>query len=481
MSQASPADALPAPHAPARPVLSVVMPIYNEIRTLEAILERVRAVPIDKEIVAVDDGSTDGSRERLQELAHGDRFPMLRVILQERNQGKTAALVAGFREARGQVILIQDADLEYDPNDYPKLVEPILDGRADVVYGSRFTGSPRRVLMFWHTVGNRLLTLLSNAFTNLNLTDMETCYKAFRADVIQRIPIRSSGFGFEPEVTAKIARLGCRIYEVPISYSGREYWEGKKITWRDGVQALWVIVRASLAPLDDPGLETLEVVDRLHRYNRYLWQKMRPYVGARVLEIGAGTGSITRHLSDRSQVLATDTRPDYVDRLRGRFENRPNVSVRRLVLGETNPDLPKGEFDTVVCSNVLEHIEDDRAALAEMNRALVDGGRLVLVVPMLRALHGSIDRALAHHRRYEKDEIAARLAEAGFALEALAPFNVIGIFGWWLNSRVLRRRSVPPIQARINDLLVPWIRFEDRFHPRHGMSALVVGRKLHGA
>ncbi|MBW7997668.1 MAG: glycosyltransferase family 2 protein [Candidatus Glassbacteria bacterium] len=218
--------------------LSVVMPVYNEIRTIEEILRRVLAVDIEKEIVVVDDGSTDGTREYLRKLDD----PRIRVFFQETNQGKGAAVRKGIAEAAGDVIVIQDADLEYDPEEYCRLLEPIVDGRADVVFGSRFRGSTVRVHMFWHSVANTLLTLLSNMFTNLNLTDMEVCYKMFRSQVIKNIKLRSNGFGFEPEVTAKVARMKCRIYETPISYSGRDYSEGKKIGWKDAVTAVAAII-----------------------------------------------------------------------------------------------------------------------------------------------------------------------------------------------------------------------------------------------
>jgi glycosyltransferase involved in cell wall biosynthesis len=219
--------------------LSVVIPVYNEIGTIKEILNRVQSVPQDKEIIVVDDRSTDGTTEWLRQISDDN----ITVLFHPVNRGKGAALRTGFERVTGDIVIIQDADLEYDPGEYGSLIEPILDGRADVVYGSRFTGGPQRVLFFWHYVGNKFLTLLSNMLTNLNLCDMETCYKVFRTHLLEQITIKSNRFGFEPEITAKFARLRCRIYQVPISYSGRNYEEGKKITWRDGFAALFHIIR----------------------------------------------------------------------------------------------------------------------------------------------------------------------------------------------------------------------------------------------
>jgi glycosyltransferase involved in cell wall biosynthesis len=237
-------------------VLSVVIPVYNEKNTIHEILRQVRAAGVRTQIILVDDCSTDGTREILTRFQTDE--PDLTVVFHDRNQGKGAALRTGFRHATGQIVIVQDADLEYDPGQYVQLIQPILEGKADVVYGSRFIGESHRVLYFWHSLANKFLTLLSNTFTNLNLTDMEVCYKVFRREVIQGITLKSDRFGFEPEVTAKVARFQmpplegrparkCRVYEIPVSYNGRDYREGKKIGWKDGVQALYCILRYAYA------------------------------------------------------------------------------------------------------------------------------------------------------------------------------------------------------------------------------------------
>ena len=222
--------------------ISVVVPVYNEKNTIREIVRRIQQVSLEKEIIIVDDYSTDGTREILKGMEENT----LKILFHDKNQGKGAALRTGFQEVIGDIVIIQDADLEYNPQEYSILIQPILEGKADAVYGSRFSGGPHRVLLFWHYVGNKFLTTLSNMFTNLNLTDMETCYKAFRSSLLKNIDIKSKRFGFEPEITAKLAKLKCRIYEVPISYSGRDYSEGKKINWKDGIAAFFWIIRYNI-------------------------------------------------------------------------------------------------------------------------------------------------------------------------------------------------------------------------------------------
>ena len=287
--------------------LSIIMPAFNEKRTIREIVARVLAVDlpdIEKELVIVDDGSSDGTRDILAEL---DGNNGIRVFYQTSNQGKGAAVARGMRESTGDILLVQDADLEYNPDEYPMLLRPILRGDADVVYGSRFLGSPNghRVLYFWHSVGNKMLTLLSNAVSGLNLTDMETCYKALTRDVADRLDLRSKRFGVEPEITCKVARLRARVYEVPISYNGRTYAEGKKIGSKDAIQAAWTILRFSRweAPESDVGAMTLRRMSRLGVYNRWLHDQFDSFLVRRVLEAGSGVRKQTRDFVERERMV----------------------------------------------------------------------------------------------------------------------------------------------------------------------------------
>ncbi len=463
------------------PLLSVIIPVYNERLTLREILRRVYDVPIEKEMITVDDCSTDGSSESLDQLA--SQYPNLRVVHQPRNRGKGAAIRTGIEHAAGEIILIQDADLEYNPAEYPQLIAPILEGKADVVYGSRFTGSPRRVLMFWHMLGNQFLTLLSNMVTNLNLTDMETCYKAFRADVIKRLRLTSNRFGFEPEVTARVAQLKYRIYEVPISYHGRDYTEGKKINWKDGVAAIWTILKSAVTSAEqDTGVSTLLALSSLRRFNRWMYETVAPHLGNRVLEVGAGLGNITTFLAQRELVVATDISSLYLDYLRNRFGSRPNVRIRYLDLA----DVPVEEFrrlelDTIVCLNVLEHIEGDVSALERLRDVLAAGGKLILLVPAYQSLYGTLDRELGHYRRYSRKELQEKLRATGFRLLELQHFNAAGILGWAVNGLLLRRKKLPPFQLKLYNLLLPLFKIERLFRLPFGLSLITVAETSRAA
>ena len=335
--------------------LSVIIPVFNERLTIRTLIDRVRAVPIRKEIIVVDDASSDGTTDIVRAIAaecDGDPMNRIRALYHAENAGKGAAIRTAIGAVGGDIALIQDADLEYDPAEYPSLIEPILAGHADVVFGSRFLGGPHRVLFFRHSMGNKLLTFLSNLFTDLNLTDMETCYKVFRTDVLKRLRLVSNRFGIEPEITAKVARLGVRIYEMPVSYHGREYWEGKKINWKDGVAAIWTILRCALT--DDretpPASARGRRMPHAQRYNDWVWGRLAPYVGDRVLEVECGTGTFTRYLRNHALVVVTEHDPHHLEAVRARFGQHQNIRVQEVDWDQPNLDgLHSERFDTVLC------------------------------------------------------------------------------------------------------------------------------------
>jgi glycosyltransferase involved in cell wall biosynthesis len=463
--------------------LSIIIPAYNEINTIGEILSRVLEVDLPKEVIVVDDCSTDGTKEFLKEWeAQREKASKdsVRILYQTQNRGKGAALRSGFKEATGDIVIIQDADLEYHPQEYPKLIEPLLDGRADVVYGSRFLGTPRRVLMFRHTLGNKLLTFLSNLCTDLNLTDMETGYKVFKKEVLEHLHLKSNRFGFEPEITAKIAKMNYRIYEVPIAYSGRDYWEGKKIKWMDGLKAIFSILRYNFfdSETEDIVYQTLQRMKKLHRYNQWIFSKFRPYVGRRVLEIGSGIGNITKFLLDRDLVIATDVEPKYLALLKNTFGKYKKFMIEHLDLSRAEMACYRSyRIDSVICFNVLEHIEEDEKALKNIFDLLEPRGRLLLLVPSHTWLYGSLDQHLGHHRRYGRKELKNRLEAMGFKVIFLKYFNRIGILGWFLNSKIFRRKRLPSFQLRIYNLLVPLFKLEKLFPLPIGTSLLVVAEK----
>ncbi|MFW5857300.1 MAG: glycosyltransferase [Planctomycetota bacterium] len=465
-------------------LLSVLMPVYNEYAFVRECVRRVLAAPLPeglgRELVLVDDGSTDGTRDILAEL--DDAHPEVRVILHEKNQGKGAAIRTAIREMRGEFALFQDADLEYDPGDYARVLRPLVNGYADVVYGSRFAYSEeRRVLLYHHMLGNLFLTHLSNFFTGLNLTDMETCYKAFRASVLRTIPIRSHGFGLEPEITAKVAKRDCVVYEVPIAYHGRSYDEGKKITWRDGVRAFGVILK--YWAIDDCwderyGHEVLAAMSDARRYARWVADLARPHLGHCVLELGSGIGNMSRHLLSARRFIASDVDPIYLEQLKSQYAGRENVAVGPLdaTKAEDYQRMADRDVDTVVAFNMLEHLEDDGAAIRAIHDLLPTGGRLILQVPQYASLFSVLDRELDHHRRYDQLGLRGLLVKNGYEVDVMRSINWMGLPGWWLNGKVLRRKKFSKIQLKIFDALVPIQRWT-AWLPLPGLSIFAVARK----
>jgi glycosyltransferase involved in cell wall biosynthesis len=465
--------------------LSILMPVYNERTVVERCISQVMATPLpenmDRELVIVDDRSTDGTFAILEKLAAA--FPQIRLYRHEQNSGKGAAVRTAIGKATGDFSLIQDADLEYDPSEYPRLLRPLLDGHADAVFGSRYmAGEQTRLLPFWHSMINKYLTLISNMFCNLNLTDMETCYKVFRTDLLKSIPIRSDRFGFEPEIVMKCAKRKLRIYEVPISYHGRTYEEGKKIGWKDGAKALGVIVRFWL--IDDLyaapyGRGVLNNLTGTPQYLSWLARKLRPHLGDAVLEVNAGIGNIAgRLMARRVLYVAAEKDPLHLHALRNRFLRTPNVVVQQI-----DPESPKDLaglescFDSVLCLNVLEYLDDPASVIRSLRETLKPGGKLIALAPNGPRLFGTLDRSLGHKRRYSIATARQLFESQGFTTETAYDFNKAGAPPWWAYSKIFSRRRINKVVLKIFDKTVwIWSRF-DRLIPWPGLSLIIVARK----
>ncbi len=465
-------------------LLSILIPVYNERTVVEQSLGLVLAAPLpenmERELVIVDDCSTDGTGQILERLAAADS--RIKLYRHEINQGKGASVRTAIEKASGDFCLVQDADMEYDPSEYPKLLRPMLDGHADAVFGSRYlAGEQTRVLPFWHSMMNKGLTLFSNMFCNLNVTDMETCYKVFRTDLLKSIPIRSNRFGFEPEITMKVSKRKLRVYEVPISYHGRTYEEGKKIGWKDGVKAVGVILYFWL--IDDLYVPTygrglLNSLTGTPQYLSWLTRVLRQHLGDTVLEVGAGLGNMTgRLMGKKLRYVAGEKDPLYLHALRNRFLRTPNVTVCEL-----DPELPehfepwKGQFETVMCVNLLETVENPKAVLKSMASCIKPGGALVALVPQGTGLYGALDKGMGHKRRFDAPDLRAWLSDLGFRVEREHQVNKIGKLGWWFSSRILSRSRISRPGLKLWDKSIWLLRRIDPLLPWNGLSLVVVAR-----
>jgi glycosyltransferase involved in cell wall biosynthesis len=466
-------------------LVSILIPMYNEEEYIAEVLRRVLAAPVpaglEREIIVVDDGSNDGSGAAAESVA-ALHPGIIRVLRHERNRGKGAAIRTALTVAGGDFCLVQDADLEYDPREYPRLLGPLVEEKADAVYGSRFlVAGQRRVLYFWHALANGVLVTLVNLFSDLNLTDVWTCYKAFRTDFLKSIPLRSDRFGFEPEITIKLAKRQAAIYETPISYYGRTYEEGKKIGPADAIAALGTVLRFWMTRdiYQSAGPEILDTLSGAPRFNKWMADTLAPFVGQRVLEIGAGIGNLTRHLARRRErYIATDIDHEALARLRARLQHRPNLEVRSCDLTrDLDFDGLTGTVDTIICLNVVEHIEDDAKALANIHRTLVPGGRAIILVPEGMSVFGQLDIVLGHHRRYSEADLRSKMQQAGLAVEQVLEFNRVTRPGWWFNGRVLKRSTFSRFQIGLFDRLVWLWRRVDRLLPWKPTSIIAIGRK----
>jgi glycosyltransferase involved in cell wall biosynthesis len=465
--------------------LSILIPVYNERTVVERSLSLVLQAPlpegVDRELIIVDDRSTDGTWDILQRIAAS--HPEIRLYRHEKNQGKGAAVRTAIQKAEGDFVLVQDADLEYDPAEYPRLLRPLLDGRADAVFGSRYLVSEQtRVLPFWHTMINKGLTLASNVFSNLKLTDMETCYKVFRTDLLKSIPIRSDRFGFEPEITMKCAKRKLRIYEVPISYHGRTYEEGKKIGWKDGLKAFGVIFYFWL--IDDLysepyGRLVLNSLTGTPQYLAWMSRRIRPFLGDSILEVGAGIGNLAgRLMAKRMRYVAAEKDPLQLHALSNRFLKTPSVEVRRI-----NPERAEdfealqGQFETALGVNVLEYVDDPGQVVKTLAGTLQPGGRLVILVPQGKSLFGKVDQTLGQKRRFNREEATRLLTDAGLTIEAIQDLNKAAKPAWWVFSRLFGSKRINKVTLKIFDKTTWLWRLLEPVLPWRGLSVIVVGRR----
>jgi glycosyltransferase involved in cell wall biosynthesis len=465
--------------------LSVMVPVYNERHVVEASLRRVLSLehPLisSLEVIVVDDWSTDGTWPILQRLAsEDDRIVLLR---NERNLGKGAAIRKAIEHSTGDISIIHDADLEYDPADIPSLLVPFAREGADAVFGSRYISAPyRRALMHRHTTVNKILTSISNWLTDVNLTDLETCYKVVKTDLLKSIPFRSNDFRFEVEITFKLAKRRARIFEAPIRHLPRTPEEGKKLRARDGVLAIGAMLRFwlidDLYMEDEYGSRILSELEHAPRFNRWMGKTLRPFVGDRVLEIGAGIGTLTNQFIPRESYVASDINPHYLRYLQSYCFGKPYLHVLKVDASKTEDfEGLESKFDTAVMINVLEHVDEPEVALKNLWSALEPGGKAIILVPQHPWLFGSLDQVLQHRQRYTPGQLESDLSNVGFRLEKIFDFNRVSVPGWWLNGKLLRRRKFSRVQIKLLDLAMPVLRRIDRFWPWQGLSVIGVGVK----
>lgn len=461
------------------PSISVLIPLYNEEQFIAGVLERVRAAGIASETIVVDDGSSDASASVVENYSreHTD-FP-IRLLRHAQNRGKGGAIRTALLHAGSEFSIIQDADLEYDPADHSRIIRPLIAGEADLVIGSRFlTSDNNRVRYRRQTAANQILTGLANAVAGLRLTDILSGCKAFRTALARSIPLRSERFGFDAELPIQFAQRHARIVELPASYTGRSYLEGKKIRAHDALSIVAIIFRSGIFSdlHTDPAAAMLYAMENAIRFNRWMADSILPFIGDNVLEIGAGIGNLTRLLcSGRIRYVITDLDREYLNHVSSLLRSYPNVST---AIGDVSiaRDFESfhGQMDTVICLNVLEHVKDDISGLRNIHSCLRPGGRAILLVPQGPFAFGSLDRILGHFRRYTKAEFETKLSAAGFSIDCIFPFNRSTYPGWLLNAKLLKRRRLSRFQLALFDRAVPLLRHLDRYLPWPETSLIAV-------
>ena len=466
-----------------QPVLAVLIPVYNEVHTIEALIERVLASPVNMELklFVVNDASHDGTGKVLDRLAAADT--RITVFHHDVNRGKGMATRTAIQAAQGDFAIIQDADFEYNPNEYQRIVAPLLRGDAEAVFGSRYLdGHERRVLRYWHSKGNALLTTFFNIVHNMHLTDMETCYKAMPLRLLKNLRLTTDRFGIEPEIAARLVAVRARIIEVPISYNARSYQDGKKIEWRDAIDALCLTIKFKYfdrVPCIDAGTVRHLAMAEAPRYQHAIAHEIKPFLGPRVLEMGAGIGNLSKHLTDTNELFLSEPTTDYRRQLAASMEYRNNVTISEHdVFSADGLAWAKNIHpDTILYINELEQVPDDKPAIDCLAEAVKPGGRLIIIVSCHEFVYGSLDQALKRRRRYSANTITALLRGAGLQIEHQKWLGKLILVGWFIESKIWRRQYFAPKPFILVNIFSPIMRKLDNWLPWAGLSLLVIARK----
>lgn len=469
--------------------LSIFVPVYNEQFLVKESLERLFILEESSllkrvQVIVVDDFSSDNTSVILKELE--TTLPLRSTIIEwkflshKKNYGKGRAIQSALKKADCDISIIHDADLEYHPKDILKIIEIFVNEGADAVFGSRFAmHEHRRVLMYRHQLGNKFLTFFSNLLSDLNLSDMEACYKAVKTSLLQSIPLESDDFRIEPEITIKLAKRNAKIYEIPIAYTPRTYQEGKKINWKDGVKAFFAIVKfANSDNIYTDDVYQSQILVRLARakkFNTWLTDIIRPYVGNNVLEIGSGIGNITKQLVPRDKYHVTDINENFLESLEKIQEGKPYLSIENLDINDVSKLNDKNIlFDSIVCLNILEHIDDDEKALKNIVSLLENNGRAIVLVPRKQWAFGSLDAVVGHKRRYSSRSLKELAQKTNIELEKLISFNKISFIPWIINGKIFKRKKFGLLQIVLFDAMIPILRHIDKFLPCPSLSYIAI-------
>ena len=467
-------------------LVSILVPAYNEQETIEAIVKQIIAIKnIRKEIVIVNDGSTDDTGVIAQKLAK--KYKTVQTFHHRTNKGKGAAVKTALGKSKGEIIITQDADLEYSPKDYLKLLKPFEDNNIKVVYGTREKIARKGIYsnVFFY-LGGEFLTLLANLLYGINISDEATGYKLFRREVLEKIKLKSKGFEFCPEVTAKVANLGFEFTEVPISYSPRPFSSGKKIRPIDGLIAIKTLFKHSFLFSSSSSALTagLEITKLAKNYNRWILKKIAPYIKGVILEAGAGIGTMADLLlnSQHTKLILGEIRPSYIKNLRNKYLHLSSVKVSKLDISSSRSVAKLKNVQTVITINTLEHIKNDQQAIINLSNTLVKGGHLIIFVPAFQIIFSNWDKSIGHFRRYNKGQLTEKVENAGLQPVSSKYINLPGFFGWWVNKLLENTPKNKSVQKQIllfDRFILPWwSKLEDNFNLPIGQSLIMIAKKV---